>query len=489
MFAAALAGAVQPLAFAPFGWWPVTVLGFAVLLRALRGLPLRQAVLAGWTFGLGMFGCGVWWIQVSVHQFGVPYYAFSVTVTAVFVAGMALYPALFAGLFSRLPARTAGARMLALAPAAWVLLELLRAHLFTGFPWLTFGYAMTDGPLAGYAPLAGVYGCSLVAAWLGGVVAVLSTRGCRARGVLFAAAAAALGTGAALGVATWTQPAGQSLSAVLVQGAVPQALKWQRDLREPTIELYRALSEPHWDADVVVWPETAIPAFPHEVPEALAGLERTALGHGTDLLVGMPYGNPREGAYFNSVMDLGETPGRYDKRHLVPFGEFFPLGETLRDLSRMLSIPLSDFSRGTNERPALDVAGYRAGVTICYEDAFPAEVASALPEAAFLVNVSNDAWFGDTIAPHQHLQIARMRSLETGRWMLRGTNTGVTAIIDDRGRIAQRSPQFREYALRGDFVPMRGATPYTLTGDWPVAGFALLMLGVALVPGRTRKAD
>lgn len=484
---AAIAGATLPLAFAPFGLWPVVPLSFAVLLLLLDGLEPAHAGFAGWCYGLGMFGCGVWWIQVSVHQFGVPYYAFSVSVTALFIAGMALYPALFATVLAR-TGRSAGAlRLLALAPGLWVLTELLRARLFTGFPWLAFGYAQIDGPLAGYAPLVGVFGVSLAAAWTGGALAACRGAGLPRAAVIVTAIVSVLAGGAMLGGRAWTEPAGPPLEAALVQGAVPQAVKWRRELREPTIALYSELSRPHWDADVLLWPETAIPAFPHEVPDALAALEQTARSHGTDLLIGMPAREPGSDGYYNSLVDLGDTPGRYDKRHLVPFGEFFPLGEVLRNVSRMLSIPMSDFSRGAPDQALLEVAGYRAGASICYEDAFPGEVAGALPAAAFLVNVSNDAWFGDTIAPHQHLEIARMRSLETGRWMLRGTNTGVTAIIDARGRVTTRSPQFVEAALRGAFVPMRGATLYVRFGDTPVWLLASGLVFAGFLAGVARR--
>ncbi|MEQ8232123.1 MAG: apolipoprotein N-acyltransferase [Gammaproteobacteria bacterium] len=478
------AGLTLPLAFAPFGWWPFAVLAPALLLMLLLRWPggARAAFLPGWCFGLGMFGAGVWWIQVSVHQFGVPYYLFSVTTTALFIAFMALYPALFAVLFAVVRARGGPARALIAAPALWVLVELLRGWLFTGFPWLTLGYGQIDAPLGTYAPLLGVNGVSLTV--MAGAAALAGAWCLRA----FAAAAlvvVVVGAGALFAARVDpTRALDPPLEAALVQGNVPQAIKWDPSARNAAIARYLELSEAHWDADVIVWPETAIAAFPQELPELLAALEERARASGTTLLVGMPTGEPWGGDYFNSLVAIGATPGRYDKRHLVPFGEFFPFKRQLEGIAALLDIPLSDFSAGQPGHDTLTVAGRAAGISICYEDAFGRETIAALPAAALLVNVSNDAWFGDTIAPHQHLEIARMRALETGRWLLRGTNTGITAVIDHRGRVVARAPAFEPAALRARFEARGGATFYARYGDWPVSGLALALLGFSAWRGR-----
>ncbi|MEQ8661976.1 MAG: apolipoprotein N-acyltransferase [Gammaproteobacteria bacterium] len=235
---------------------------------------------------------------------------------------------------------------------------------------------------------------------------------------------------------------------------------------------------------MLIWPETAIAAFPHEIPEVLDALTDAARASDTTLLVGMPTGMPWNGDYYNSLVALGAAPGRYDKRHLVPFGEFFPFKSQLEGIAALLDIPLSDFSAGRAGADTLAVAGHRAGVSICYEDAFGRETIAALPAAALLVNVSNDAWFGDTIAPHQHLEIARMRALESGRWLLRGTNTGITAVIDHRGRVTARAPAFTAVTLRTRFEARAGLTPYARLGDWPLLGLALLVLALSAWRGR-----
>ena len=472
---ALISGALLALAFAPFGLWPVAMFSLAALMALVcTGTPRRAAVL-GWCYGLGMFGAGVWWIQVSVHQFGVPYYWFSVPVTAFFVAGMACYPALFAWLLNRLPAPNEAWRLLVVGPSLWVSVELVRANLFTGFPWLSLGYSQIDSSLAGYAPVIGVYGCSLIVAFIAGGLAWAVFASMRQRIAIVVVVSVLFAFGAGLTRMSWTQALPSPLGVALIQGAVPQAIKWADEVREPSLQLYRSLTDPHWDADIVIWPETAIPAFPFEVPEIIASLRAQANETKTDLLVGMLRGKPWDGVYYNAIANLGATEGHYHKRHLVPFGEFFPFKSLMRDLSMLLSIPMSDFTRGQAEQSTLEVAGYRAGVSICYEVAFPREIAAALPQAAFLVNVSNDAWFGDTIAPHQHLEIARMRALEAGRYLLRGTNSGISAIIDHRGKIVAQSPQFEPNSVRADFHPRTGASPYTTYGELPL----LVVLGVS----------
>lgn len=486
---ALLAGLVVPFAFAPYEIWPLAIVGVAALLLLLRARTAREAARLGWSFGCGMFGHGVWWIQVSVHQFGVPYYAFSVTMTALLVAFLALYPALFAVLLRTLPVRSDGLRQLLLAPALWVCGEWLRGWIFTGFPWLSLGYSQLDAPLAGLAPWCGEHACSVAVVLAAALVAQCCTGSWRARAAHAAALAALLAGGQALRAVATSHQTQAGLSVVLVQGAIPQQLKWERAQREYAFKLYSELSAPHWQSDLVIWPETAIPAFADEVPEMIASLQHTARAAHTTLLLGMPTGEPWSGGrYYNSVVALGAESGRYDKRHLVPFGEFFPFKSALENLSRLLSIPMSDFSKGASHQPTLHAAGHAVGVSICYEDVFAREVRRALPEAGFLVNVSNDAWFGDTIAPHQHLQIARMRALEAGRYLLRATNTGITAIIDERGRVVARAAQFQPRALTGSFAARGGATPYVRMGDVPLFSVLVLIIIAVVLHGRRRAA-
>jgi apolipoprotein N-acyltransferase len=264
----------------------------------------------------------------------------------------------------------------------------------------------------------------------------------------------------------------------MIQGNVTPDRKWDPALFTPTLDVYRGLTRDNWDSRLIIWPETAVPAFAHQVEDRLLGpMEREARARGTDLLIGIPVSDPHDGRYFNAMLALGPERASYFKRHLVPFGEFVPLRALFAPLGEALDIPMSDFSPGDGARPLVPLAGYHAAVSICYEDAFGEETIEALPEAAFLVNASNDAWFGDSLAPHQHLEIARVRSQETGRFMLRATNTGISAVIDDKGRVLERSPMFQRHVLSAEVVPMQGATPYVWMGN---AGAVLLgLVGLA----------
>lgn len=483
------AGLLLPFAFAPYGWWPLALVSLAVFFALLRRVSPRAAAWRGWLFGVGAFGHGVTWIQVSVHKFGLPLYSFSVSMTALFVLFMATYPALAAWLTRRLPGGEV-VRALCIAPAVWTGIEILRGWAWSGFPWLIVGYAQTASPYAGWVPLAGAHGATLALAITAGALVVViaelraAGRGEGARPITLVVGGIALLLPAALGQALtrleWTEPDGAAIDVALVQGAVPQAIKWQADYRGPTIDLYARLSEAHWGRAVVIWPETAIPAFPDEVAPLLRQLDARARQAGTALLIGMPSGDPRA-RYFNSVLLLGAGTGRYDKHHLVPFGEYLPFDAYLRPLLDFLSIPMSSFTAGGAAQAALVAGALRFGVSICYEDAYGSEVRKPLPAANVLVNVSDDAWFGDSLAPHQHLEIAQLRALETGRPLLRATNTGISAIIDHRGRVSKRSPQFEAFVLAGTAQPRRGATPYVRYGNLPVfVGCALLCVAALL---------
>jgi apolipoprotein N-acyltransferase len=483
---ALVAGLALPLAFAPYGWWPVGLLSFALLFDAWRDATPRAAATRGFLFGLGMFGHGVSWIQVSIHKFGLPFYVFSVTMTALFVLFMSLYPALAGWLARRLPARSETLRTLCVAPAVWVLVEVARGTLFSGFPWLVLGNAQVESWFAGFVPLVGAHGASLAVALAAGGLAALSRalprRGPRAAVCVAIPLVLAL-AGVALTRIEWTRAEGEPVSVALVQAAVPQEDKWRPEQRVPTLERYAALSAPHWGRDVVVWPESALPAFPQEVAPFLAEMAGKARAAGTAFLVGIPTGDVR-GAYYNSLVLLGAGEGRYDKHHLVPFGEYLPFDAQLRPLLNFLSIPMSSFSAGDPRQPALVAGRLRFGASICYEDAYASEVAKPLPDANVLVNVSDDAWFGDSLAPHQHLEIARVRALETGRPMLRATNTGISALIDHRGRLLGRSPQFEAFVLSGVIEAREGVTPFARFGNLPVFVGCGLLCAFGLRPGR-----
>jgi apolipoprotein N-acyltransferase len=390
---------------------------------------------------------------------------------------LALFPAAMGWLLSKIQ-RGSYSLFLCLAfPAAWVLFEWLRSWLFTGFPWLNLGYSQLHSPLIGFAPIVGVYGLGLVTALSAGLVAMLFlTRG-RLRLFPLALLPLIALAGWGLNQQQWTQVAGEPLTVTLVQGNIPQELKWQPDQQQDTLERYVELTLNHTDSDLVVWPETAVPAFYDQVEtDFLLPLREQMQEQGISLVTGIPVLDRQQWRYYNSIISLDQPGTFYYKVHLVPFGEYLPLREWLADVLNFLPVPQADFTPGRIDQALLTAAGYPVGTSICYEIAFGEQLIHALPEAAFLVNVSNDAWFGDSLAPHQHQEMARMRARETERYVLRATNTGISAIIDNRGTIIASSRQFETSTVTDRVIPRKGATPYVRWGNWPVVIVSLLML-------------
>ena len=478
------AGAATVLSFDPFGVAPIAIIGPAVLFLLWFSASPRRAFLEGWLFGLGLLGFGVSWMYISIEQFGNTGIGLAMVITAGFILFTTLFYGICGGLAARVLIAT-GCRLSALPralPVIWVATEWIRGWFLTGFPWLALGYSQIDGPLRGFAPLLGVYGVSWIVAVTSGLLIMLVIGGGRRRLSALVVIAVVWTAGFFLDRIEWTKAAGEPLAVSLVQGNVPQHLKWKPEQLISTLELYRSLTREHWDSDLIVWPETAVPAFAYRVDTAfLRPLEAEARSRGTDLLIGIPLLERESGRYYNAMLKLGDDRADYRKRHLVPFGEFMPLRPLLEPLLKWINIPMSSFSAGDEERPLLRVAGYPAGISICYEDAFSAEVNQALPDAAFLVNASNDAWFGDSLAPHQHMEIARMRALETGRFLLRSTNTGVSAIVDAKGRVIQASPVFERDVLSGSLVPMRGMTPFSRVGHWGIISIVFVIAIYTLV--------
>ncbi len=439
----------------------------------------------GWWFGLGLMGFGVSWLHISIDQFGGIGLPLAMIITLLFVAIIALFFGVAGWLGARLRGSSDSAHLLITLPAVWTLAEWVRGWFLTGFPWLSMGYSQLDSPLQGMAPIAGIFGVS----WLVALTAALITLICsqlmasaRSKtlfkplpgigGIIIIWSVAGL-----LDDHLWTEPAGEPIKVTLIQGNIPQELKWEPSQFGPTMRLYTSLTRANWSSDLIIWPETAIPAFYHRVKDDLLDpLEAEARSNSTDLLVGIVLQSTEDSSYFNAMVSLGTERDSYSKRHLVPFGEFLPLKWLLSPLIDFLRIPMSDFSAGDEDKTVLNLAGYPAGISICYEDAFGEEVIQALPAAAFLINASNDAWFGDSLAPHQHLEIARMRALESGRYLLRATNTGISAIIGPGGEIQGVSAAFKKAVLTRKIIPMQGMTPYASIGNWGIVSALLALL-------------
>lgn len=482
--AAPVLGALHALSFAPWQLPWLQVLALAgVFALALRVQSAQGAAVLGFLFGLGWFGLGVSWVYISMHVYGGMPAWLAGPATVLFCAFLACYPALALGVAHKLGRSPMSHALLAL-PAAWAGSEWLRGTAFTGFPWLASGYAHSDGPLAGYAPLVGVYGITLIAAVVAGAVALWTRERRRAPRQLIVTGAAALllvAGGEGLRQIEWTQPAGKPFSVRLVQGNVPQDLKFSDEGMQRAVDVHaRLLAGPR--VDLAVLPESVFPVTLNSLPDAVTRqlLDYTQANRSA-LVFGVFIEHP-PGQYFNSAVGL--TPNamppmqRYSKRHLVPFGEFIPFG--FRWFVDMMEMPIGDQQRGAPYQGPMELAGQRIAVNICYEDLFGAEIIQAWQVAerapTVLLNLSNLAWFNDSIALDQHLQISRLRALETGRPMLRATNTGATAVIDARGRVTDRLPYLTEAALTAQVTGHTGVTPYIRFGDMP----ALAAIGVLL---------
>ncbi|MCS6786484.1 MAG: apolipoprotein N-acyltransferase [Thiobacillaceae bacterium] len=468
-------GAVGVFGYAPFYLYPLPILALAGLIHLVRvnGAAFGLA----YAYALGAFLAGVSWVYVSMHEVGGMPAPLAGLAVLLFAAYLALFPAAAVGLAARWPL-TEGWRWLTAFPALWLVAEWLRGTLLTGFPWLALGYAQAPaGPLSGYAPVFGVYGVGALAAF---TAAALALR--RWPGLALAAAVWLAGLG--LMQLPWTRPVGEPVSVSLLQGNIEQSLKFRPERLAGTLATYRELALAS-RARLILLPETALPIFLDDVPPPyLAELAAHARAQGGDLVVGVPL---REGErYYNAVVTLGSAPAQtYRKVHLVPFGEFVPWG--FRWFVALMDIPLGDFARGPRAQPPLAAAGQRLAVNICYEDVFGEELLHALPAATLMVNVSNDAWFGDSLAPWQHLQITQMRALETGRWWLRANNTGITAIVDARGRVRARLPPFTTGALHGSAQGHAGLTPYARWGNAAALAAAGLTLALTGALGRRQR--
>ena len=498
------AGAATVFGFAPFALWALPIVTLAsILLLWQSAASARAAAWIGFAFGAGLFGVGASWVFIALNTFGGMPALLAAIGTAGFCAFLALYPAAVGWVAARWTVERSWRRALA-AAALWPLAEWARSLVFTGFPWLSLGYATLPGgrppALAGYAPIGGVFMVSLaiaaIAAALALAVDALANGACRRVAALLGAAVAVVAGGAAMSRAEWTTAAGAPLAVSLVQGNVAQDLKFDPQFARRTFELYAGLVEAS-RGRLVVLPESAFPVFSDEVPDAvLLRISAAVVPRSGDALVGLftsepalePGGTPR---YYNSVVSIGTAkPQLYRKRHLVPFGETIPLEPVVGwFIRRILAIPIASQARGDPDQPPLELAGERVAVDICYEDAFGAEIRTAARDATLLVNVTNDAWYGRSLAALQHNQIAAMRALETGRPLLRATNTGITSAIGHDGREIARLQWFTRGILEIEIVGRQGVTPYVRFGDTLSGVIAAALLCVALIAARPERVS
>lgn len=476
-----LSGAAFTFCFAPYHLWWIAIPALWILFAIHPFGQQRKAFLQGWLFGLGFYGNGVWWIYVSIHEHGNASVLLATFLTALFVACIALFFALQFYLSSKLVNGKANWLLKGLSfSVSWVLFEWIRTWFLTGFPWLFLGNTQISTPLAGWAPILGVYGVSTL--FLFSVVAIhLAYKERLSKPAMSLATTSILVwlTGWGLSGIQWTQQAKTPFSVAFVQANIPQAIKWKPENRNKIIENYIQLTNQLWSNDLVIWPETALPLLMNNAKDLLEFLDKRAKDTDTALVMGILSGerlaNGRT-AIYNSFTGLGESEGLYHKQKLVPFGEYVPLEKLLRGAIEFFDLPMSDMQKGSTEQSLLRYRDTLLMPYICYEVVYPDFVAEYAGDAQILVTVSNDSWFGTSIGPHQHLEIAQMRALENQKYMLRGTNNGITAIIQPDGTIAKRAEQFVEVTMTGEAYLREGSTPFARLGSWPTLVFVFLSI-------------
>lgn len=477
------AGLIFPLGLAPLNIWPLIPISLALFVLLLEQQSAGRSFSRAFFFGLGMNGVGVSWVYVSIHFHGDTPAWLAVVGTAGFVAFLSLLYALPFWLYGRLhwyryPILT--------FPALWVLLEWSKSWLLSGFPWLWAGYGLLDSPAWGLAPVSGSLGLSLLAALSGVLLVWIFKSDSTQRGASAVALTALWGACWGLGQLEWTQPELKKTRKVaLIQGNIPQEQKWDPLFRDKIINTYTTLTEQSWDADLILWPEAAYPVFYHQALGTIADLDIRASEKNTSVISGVARWEPLENGdehYYNSIFVIGEGEGVYNKQKLVPFGEYVPLASLIRGLIPFFNLPMSDFNEGAPDQSPLRANNLSFAAYICYEIVYPELVRTQAKDRDFLITISNDAWFGHSWGPLQHFQMARMRALETGKYILRGTNTGITAIIDHKGHVQSQLPQFEKGVLKGIVYGTTGETPFVSYGHWPLLGICafIFLLGAVL---------
>lgn len=478
-------GILLPLSLAPFGFWPLawlSLIGYFWVVERARS-P-KQAFWLGWCYGAGLFGLGISWVYGSMRTVATPI-PLSVLMTTVFCLAIALLPGLQAWLYHRFFKQGHGSQWLA-APLLWLVFEWVRSWLFTGMPWLFAGYALTDTPAGQLAAVVSVYGLSAIISFSSAALAMAlpaqlnrSTRWAPGLGAVIIVLS--MGLGWVLPAERWSDIS-DSADVVAIQSNIDQAKKWQSSQVRPTLDFYSEQARRHDSADLMIWPEAALTVRPERIPAYLDDLERLGNERQQGIITGIV--TQQEGRYFNALLGFGTAGGEYRKQHLVPFGEYLPFEQQLRGLINFFSIPMSTLTPAPEPQAPMPWVHRgqqrRLAPVICYEAAYPGLTMALARESELMIMVSNDAWFGDSLAPHQHLQITRMRAIENSRAIVRSTQNGISALIDANGQVLERSRQFEVAAVSGNVNLRQGLTPYQRWGGpyWvllPLAGLTVLV--------------
>ena len=475
---AILSGSLVPFSFSPFDLYFLSIFSLITIFYLWsRTEAARESFVLGYLFGFAMFGIGVNWLHISINLFGGVNLFFALFFTYIFIAFISLYPALTGYIANKY----FKSNFFIFIPILWVLFEWAKGWILTGFPWLNIGTSQTNSILVGFAPIIGDYGVSFIVCIA--ATAVIKMFSCRKneRFVSISLLVIIFLASLILNEVNWTKNTGKILNVALVQGAIPQEIKWSPEQVGKSFNIYTDLSESFWSSDLIIWPETAIASKFHLANNFIERISKKRHGSNAFFMSGIVNENTGSDTYFNSIILIDNKHRFYNKHHLVPFGEYLPLREILYRPLSLFNIPVSNFASGKDTEKNFETDKGNFGMSICYEDAYGNEIRSSMPAANILINVSNDAWFGDSIAPHQHLQIARMRAIENGRYFLRATNNGISAIIDNRGNVISRSPQFEKHVLNSNVILFSGATPFSKYGDTPLFIFFALFIFIYIL--------
>lgn len=484
---ALIAGALYPLGFAPLEWWPVSIFSVSAIWWLLNGQSRKYSMALGFGYGLGYFGVGVSWVYVSINTFGNAAPPLAVLLTIIFIAILSLFFVLLGWLNARFINRCNLISQIIFFATAWLILDIARGSGFVSFPWLYLGYTQTSGPLLGVASYLGVHGVTFLLVVIACLVTLALThtnKKARSNTLLALVLLMMIGTSASLYEVKKETEQQKTLTIALIQPNIDQHIKWDRNYFTPIVKGLFDQTEHYWGADLIVWPEAAIPAFDTQVPGILYELDELAKSSGSQFITGIPMLETRE-EYYAGIKMLGNEQADYHKQQLVPFGEYVPLGNWIRGMIDFFDLPMSSFTPGSSQQTALKTEKADYIPAICYEIAFSGlmqQLATSTDENQFkaIVTISNDTWFGDSWGPIQHFQIAKMRAIETGLPVIRGTNNGITAIIDDKGRVINQIDRFQSNELAGAFLLENRNTWFRTYGYWSLLVIVLGLLGFGI---------
>lgn len=480
-----IAGSILPLAFAPFSIHPIEILSPAILLLIWQRLSssAKQCFISGWLFGFGFFAGGASWVYASIYNYGHAPVELSFFITALFIAALALFISVHGYIFQKIKIKNNLLKNLLIFPATWVLIsEWLRTWVLTGFPWLFLGYSQIDTSLKNIAPFLGVYGISFAVATISGaLVSFVTLKNLSKRIWLLFAFVLFLFFCISLGHIHTTNIQGKAIPVSLIQGNIPIEMKWNEKRTQIILGNYKKWSSQNWKSRIIVWPEGAMPAVQSQIKNYLQKLEGTAKKHNTTIVSGVIYQPFTADAYYNSMIALGVDQGLYLKKHLVPFGEFLPFKQLLAWLLDFWHLPWSSLESGPMHQPDFILANLIVAPFICYEITYPEITLQYLPRAQFLLTITEDGWFGHSTAAAQHLEISRMRSLETGRYQLICANSGITAIVKPDGTIVAKAPTFQQTVLSGEIYAYTGATPWVQYGHYLWWILCCLCIGLGFI--------